>query len=254
MKRFHACLSALLIVSFPCLKATAQEEGDDERVQYTLILPEEKTPELVKPEENNPFESVASGREEDDNSTEENQVRDLLLRMPVGGAASGLKGMRVMLGGMRLEPGMDVPPVIPDQQVVLRVKSINASAIELVWVEKKPTGLPPKLLVIPMDGSPSVRYRMPNGATGSEQGGGGGGDMGTLRRPDVSAFSPGRNFEEPSVARAEPVEEQPRPAAAPLAPPPPAAPSSVKPPLPPANVPEASVMRMLFGNRPPEPK
>lgn len=259
MKRFLAILTLLLLSALPGLRA--QEGAEDERVQYTLILPEEKTPELVKPEENNPFQSAVNEEENESNSTEENQVRDLLLRMPVGGAASGMKGMRVMLGGMRLEPGMEVPPVIPDQQVVLRVKAITPSAIELVWVEKKPSGLPPKLLVIPMDGSPAVRYRMPAGGPGAAPGSGG---MGTMRRPDVSAFSPGRNQPaEPTIAKAQRAEPAPPPP--PQAPfqsqaqtatpsPAPAAAPAPKPAAPPANTPEASVLRMLFGNHPPVSK
>jgi len=250
MKRFLVIPGCLFITMLAGLSARAQDEAGDEneRVQYTLILPEEKTPEMVKPEENNPFESTADGSQEDDSSTEENQVRDLLLRMPVGGAASGLNGMRVMLGGMRLEPGMEVPPVIPDQQVVLRVKSITTSAIELVWVEKKPTGLPPKLLVIPMDGSPTVRYRMPAGGTSSGSGGSG---MGTMRRSGVSAFSPPPRENPSSVATVRPAE--PAPATLPAAPKTPS-PTAPQPTPPPANVPEASVLRMLFGNRPPEAK
>lgn len=237
---------------------SAQEEAENEQVQYVLILPEEKAPDLVKPEENNPFESISDGNK-DENSTEENLVRDILLRMQIGGAASGMNGMRVMLGGMRLEAGMEVPPVIPDQQVKLRVKAITATSIELVWVEKKPTGLPPKLLVIPMDGSPSVRYRMGGGTGGSS--------MGTVRRPDVSAFSPSRQLEaeqDQPQTRPQPPQDIPQKPAIvkngkPVTLPPEkpeaekASPAQPAPP-PPPGAPEASVLRMLFGNRPSEPK
>lgn len=243
MKPFLVILSLLLLALQARVLAQAEEGEETERVKYTLILPDEKTPELVKPEENNPFEAAAEGRADTEGDTEENQVRDLLLSMPIGGAVFGSNGMRVMLGGMRLEAGMEVPPIIPDQQVSLRVKSINTTAIELLWVEKKPTGLPPKLLVIPMDGSPSVRYRMPAGRGAVP----GQGSMGTLRRPDVSAFSPPRQIddtEEPTVAKATRVEEN-----KPSLPVKPAKPST-----PPANVPEASVLRMLFGNHAPTAK
>ncbi|MES2738063.1 MAG: hypothetical protein V4672_17200 [Verrucomicrobiota bacterium] len=246
MKRI---LSLMLLLA-ATLGLHAQEEADGEgteRVQYALILPDEKTPELVKPEENNPFEMAADGAADDEGDTEENQVRDMLLRMPVGGAVSGLRGVRVMLGGMRLEQGMNVPPVIPDQQVTLRVKSITSAAIELVWVEKKPTGLPPKLLVIPVDGSPSVRYRMPT-SPGADPAAGG--SMGTVRRPDVSALSRPVADGEPTVARAQPAE-------APPATTPPAAPAAEpkkSSSAPPSDAPAASVLRMLFGNRPPPAK
>lgn len=246
MKRILSLM--LLLAATLGLHAQEEAEGEGtERVQYALILPDEKTPELVKPEENNPFETAADGAADDEGDTEENQVRDMLLRMPVGGAVSGIRGVRVMLGGMRLEQGMNVPPVIPDQQVTLRVKSITSAAIELVWVEKKPTGLPPKLLVIPVDGSPSVRYRMPT-SPGADPAAGG--SMGTVRRPDVSALSRPVADGEPMVARAQPVETPP-PAPSSATPPaaPAAAPKKSSSP-PPSDAPAASVLRMLFGNRP----
>lgn len=190
MKLFKPLPVMLLALAFPAwVHAQAEEDGEEnERVQYSLILPEEKAPELIRPEETNPFETLGSGQGSSENDTEENQVRDMLLRMPVTGGASGSKGMRVMLGGMRLEAGMEVPPIIPDQQVRLKVKNITPAAVELVWVEKKPSGLPPKLLVIPMDGAPKVRYRMPGGATDSAERG----PLGTMSRAGVSAFSPER--------------------------------------------------------------
>jgi len=209
----------------------AEGEVPAERVQYALILPDEKNPEMVKPEENNPFEALSEGHEEE-GDTEENQVRDILLSMPVGGGVSGPNGMRIMLGGMRLEPGVEVPPVLPDQQVVLKVKDITHNTIELIWVEKKPTGLPPKTLIIQRDSSPRVRYQMPanNSAPGTTPGG----SMGILRRDPTSAT----DITETPTTTAVPVQEQTQKPAALPAPPP-------------ANVPEASVLRMLFGNRPP---
>lgn len=246
MKQFFVILTTGILLASMSTHAWAQEEEETERVQYALILPEEKTPELVKPEENNPFEAVSTEQVEKEGSTEENQVRDLLLRMSVGGAVSGVKGMRVMLGGMRLEEGMDVPPVIPDQQVLLRVKSITREAIELLWVDSRPTGLPPKILVIPMDGSPAVRYRMPAGVGGSTPGAGD--TMGTMRRTDVSAFSPSREIGAPSITASNEADKAP--------------PKKVEIPKkavsedknqkkPEGDAPAASVLRMLFGKQPP---
>ncbi|MDZ4289583.1 MAG: hypothetical protein U0984_16580 [Prosthecobacter sp.] len=171
--------------------ATAEEapkgEGEETqgRVQYALILPEEKSPELVKAEENSPFESGAGQIEKDEGNTEENQVREILLRLPAVGGASGPMGMRVMLGGMRLVEGAAVPPVLPDQQVALKVKSITSSAVELLWVDKKPTGLPPKVLTIPLDGAPKVRYQLPANSSAS---GAPAAAMGSLRRNGVAVL------------------------------------------------------------------
>lgn len=232
--RFHIPMLALAL-SAPCLRAQEQEAGS-ERVKYALIFPEEKTPELVKPDENNPFETIGETGPNSEGDTEENRVRDMLLAMPVGGAASGSGGIRVMLGGMRLEPGADVPPVLPDQQVLLRVHNITPEAIELVWVEKRPTGLPPKMLVIPMDGSPTVRYRMPAAGRG-----GAGGGIGTIRKEGVTAFAP-REAEPAAKPAPQTATVSDEKAAAP-------APPAAAPP-PPSNISEGSVYRMLFGNKP----
>ncbi len=319
MKRLihHLILALLLALPVLAQQSAPTPEGEEapERVQYTLILPEEKNPEIVKPEENSPFE-VTAGEAEMDADSEENRVRDILLRMPAVGGGSGANGMRVMLGSMRLQAGQEVPPVLPDQQVLLKVKSVTPTAIELIWVEKKPTGLPPKPFVINVDVSPKVRYRMP-----ASTGGQGGGDLGTMKRADVSAFTP-RAVPEPEPPRktlaikAVPVEDKSDAPAEPSPEPPrkallvktapvedkPASPAKPAPEPPrskalaakatpvedkpassaeqprkalalkttpvedkpassaepatssPANVPEASVLRMLFGNHAIQPK
>lgn len=225
--------------------------GDEssERVQYTLILPDEKNPEVIKADENNPFEAVMDNTVKE-GDTEENRVRDILLSMPAKGGGHGLSGMRVMLGSMRLEAGQMVPNVLPDQQVRLQVKSITPTQIEMVWVEKKPTGLPPKPFVISVDVSPRVRYRMPSGSSGGSSGG-----IGTMKMETLSAFSPDSSPAGKGVADAD-------------APPPVKAvvvedkasdqekhkkAEAVSPPQP-SNVPEASVLRMLFGNHAQKPQ
>jgi hypothetical protein len=137
------------------------EEGD-KRVQYQLVLPDEKTPETVKPEEHNPFESENElHSRQNTGDTEENRVRDKLLKLPVVGVNRDVDGrMRVLLGDIILETGHLVPPVLPNQLVELRVKNITAQYIELAWQEKRMTGLPPKLMLIPINIDPQVRYVM----------------------------------------------------------------------------------------------
>ncbi len=235
-----------IIPAFLAAVAMAQEsplgvadEEVNERVQYTLFLPEEKAPELIKPEENNPFEAAADQNEKE-GDTEENRVRDMLLQMPAKGGGNGPDGMRVMLGSMRLEVGQMVPDILPDQQVKLKVKSISPTQIEMVWVEKKPTGLPPKPFVIDVDVSPHVRYKMPSPSAAD------GGGIGTMRMEGISAFTRAETVSRPlpndsPPVRAVAMEEKPAPS------PPDTTRSSTKA-TPPANVPEASVLRMLFGN------
>ncbi len=289
------CLFQVGLAGHLLAQVDADAEGPtDERVKYSLILPEEKNPETVKPEENNPFESATNTAEKDGN-TEENRVRDQLLSMPVTGSSSGPDGIRVMLGSIRLATGDIVPPVLPDQQVRLRVKSISPTAIELVWMEKKPTGLPPKVLTINVDLSPRVRYQLPSNNGDSK--------MGSLKRDDATAFrqqdakpndsllsrqearpaSPSATEPAfPMVARAVEVPEKEATEASPVAEAPPVTTPQVEPenpakevaaisqvPPPPraepveqrassessasssSKAPSASVLRMLFGNKPP---
>ena len=140
----------------------SQEAEPDEanRLEYQLILPDEKTPESVKPNEVNPFSKLSS-LVEDDSSSEENQVKELLQSLPVAGVSTTAEGgKRVMLGGFKLERGTIVPQVLPGQTVKLRVNSVSDTALEMVWVEKKNTGLPPRMLIIPFNVKPSIRVQL----------------------------------------------------------------------------------------------
>ncbi len=86
---------------------------------------------------------------------------DKLLKLQVVGTVRLPDGrMSVLLGNIKLEAGKTVPPVLPDQMVELKVKNITTEYIELAWQEKRATGLPPKLMVIPINISPKVRYQM----------------------------------------------------------------------------------------------
>ena len=241
MKAVPTFLTACL-ATFACGLTSAQEEEGQGRVQYALILPEEKTPEVVGAEENNPFEATAKSEGDSEADTEETRVRDILLQLPVVGGASGPAGRRVMLGGIRLVEGAMVPALLPDQQVALRVKSITPTAIELVWVDKKPTGLPPKVLIIPTDVSPKVRYRLP------AEGGSGVMARGTIGTAEEEASATAMN----PPRDQQPLTSQVASSAAsnPTAPP---APPRQTPPTT-KHVPEASVLRMLFGNQAPVAK
>ncbi|MEZ5383875.1 MAG: hypothetical protein R3F13_00010 [Prosthecobacter sp.] len=155
-----------LLLSLTALHAQVGDSEDAEaevRVQYQLILPEEKTPETVKPEEHNPFESESESQSRlAPGDTEENRVRDRLLKLPVVGTKRMENGgMRVLLGDLILETGKNVPPVLPGQLVELRVKNITQQYIELAWQEKRASGLPPKLMIIPINIGPKIRYQMP---------------------------------------------------------------------------------------------
>ena len=68
MKLILPTLMYLLLATAVMAQEPSLVDSDEEareRVQYTLFLPEEKTPELIKPEENNPFEAAADQNEKE---------------------------------------------------------------------------------------------------------------------------------------------------------------------------------------------
>lgn len=175
--RARALQAALLLLTASGLAQEAAPSAEDAAaltVEYELIFPDEKAPETVKPEEVNPFVAVTDpDKKTDEANSEENLVKDRLLTLKVVGASPRPNGYRVQLGDMMLEPGMLVPQFFPDQSVQLRVNAITESEIELVWMEKTRTGLPPRTLLVPIKIKPVVRYALPGG------GGSGGMAMGT---------------------------------------------------------------------------
>jgi hypothetical protein len=135
----------------------AKQDG----VKYTLLKPSDKTSELVKVGERNPFAKTDEGNSPNQKSlNEENLIRERLEKLRVVGVSPGNNGLRVMLGDIVLECGQQVPPLLPDQTVALKVGSITGQAIELLWLEARPEGLPARKLTIPVDLRPYVRYQL----------------------------------------------------------------------------------------------
>lgn len=167
----NAKLRILLALQLTCSTLSAQAVADTseeptDKIRYKLILPDEKTPEVVKPNEPNPF-NKGDGvvLKSDDSNSEENRVKDRLLAMrPSGIVHDPADGSvrRVMLGEIPLERGMIVPAVLTDQQVCLRVNSLSDTSIELFWVEKKKhAGVPPRPVIIPVSMEPLIRSLLP---------------------------------------------------------------------------------------------
>lgn len=275
-----------LIFTLMALSSHAQEAAGEEaekRVQYQLVLPDEKTPENVKPEEHNPFESETEAlSRKSTGDTEENRVRDKLLKLSVVGIKRMADGrMRVLLGDIILETGRVVPPVLPDQMVELKVKNITSQYIELAWQEKRLTGLPPKLMTIPINIAPQVRYQMFGQSDAELKESKGPNAKMDMPLRDSSSNPPGPPqsapssmiSDEPAPPRAQVIADDPQPfspprlveppAAVPVATPAPApqvtsapekplAPAPTAPP--PASPAVESVVRMLFGNPTPGAK
>jgi hypothetical protein len=225
-------VSAILLRPAQAQDAPVEEEDKEGRVQYQLVLPDEKTPERVKPEENNPFESaIEAASRNAPEDTEENRVRDVLARLPVVGASIRPDGkMKVMLGDIMLQPGQVVPQVFADQQVKLTVKNITMQSIELAWQEKEATGLPPKVMYIPINMSPEIKYKLLGGQ----------GQTGRITR----SGSMQQNSAAPQPLASQPVPDRQAPPSAAPAEAIPTSPAAT--PASPAGV-ESSI-RMLFGN------
>lgn len=190
-------------------------------VKYTLLKPEDKTSETVKEGEHNPYgkSDVEMRNMNQKGTNEENEIRERLEKLRVVGVSPGARGLRVMLGDMVLEPGLFVPQILPDQSLMLRVAHISTEAIELVWVEKKPTGLPARSMIITVDLRPYVRYKLMGQPTDKnqwekEKSGGAGAVPVGVRFPEVAqtpASSTVQVAQNTKVPRAEPVaDESPR--------------------------------------------
>ncbi len=139
----------------------APPQGDkNTAIKYALILPDDKTAEAVKAGERNPFGKNENELNQNANkgTTQENMIREHLSKLSVSGYSPGPNGIRVMLADIALEEGQTVPVIIPDQTLNLKVQKITRQAITLVWVEKKNSTLPPRLLTLPVNLDPSVRY------------------------------------------------------------------------------------------------
>ena len=187
-----------LIAMAAAANCLAEEDGDarkDEKVHYALILPEEKAPELVKQNEACPFGGLIDDKAKETVSGEEAKVGDMLRSLPVRGKSSR---NIVLLGDIILRRGQLVPAIIPNQTVQLMVRDITPERVELVWVEKKPTGLNPRVLTIDTDVTPQVSQRLP-GNLGGKGGAGESAPM-TITRPRSEGSAEVKTAETPPAA------------------------------------------------------
>lgn len=152
------------IPTLPPASGADAKSSDAKSFKYVLLLPNEKSSEAVKDADRNPFGKSEDEMQESDgkSSNEETQIQDQLSQLRATGLSPGPDGLRVLFGDMWLSKNDTMPPVIKDQTLALRVSEVTREAIRVVWVEKKSTGLPPRVLVIPVDLRATVR-RVPNG-------------------------------------------------------------------------------------------
>lgn len=247
------CSAVLFLAAPPSALAVEDDPSKaKDKVEYALILPEEKSPELVKLTELNPFENASTAKEEDAANSEQNRIKEVLMSLPPVGMSKNAAGNLVAyLGDIRLEEAALVPQVLEVQTLDLRVKEITPKGVTLVWVEKKPTGLPPREELIPIDITPSVTVNLPGRAGRAGRAASGaqnaspalGRQQGRTARDMAPAPSALIATNPASAPRAVPVEEQELPKMD-ITPPQPAE----APPAGESGSPAGALMNLLFGN------
>ncbi|CAN5331726.1 hypothetical protein BH23VER1_BH23VER1_06310 [soil metagenome] len=144
-------------------------EGDADGT-YLGLLPEDKKALPVESKERNPFAIMVKTEENEvvleDTTQQEQRIRQFFASAPIGGVMRGASGYKVLIGGMILEAGALVPPVIPGQTEMLEVVSIDERKIEFAWVETE--AIAPNFLarqmVIDLNVKPAVRTHLPGSA------------------------------------------------------------------------------------------
>ena len=125
------------------------------------LLPEDKTPVVVRDVERNPFaaklttaEVVAEVKE-----NEEGRIRIVISSLPVAGVTQSAKGTKVLLGPHVMEAGQMVPPLVSNQSEKLKVLSVTGKKLELGFLEKDGNVADRKVSVV-LDLTPKVQFKL----------------------------------------------------------------------------------------------
>jgi len=158
-------MKKLLLSALPCAFCLLAVADDAPRVplSQTGELPDDKTPELLRLKERNPFTrretkiaEVAADRE-----SEESKLRALLEAMPVRGVSRGDGSVKVLLEHFILKQGEPIPPLLDGQTEQLFVRRITDKQIEIDFVESEKHAEPRKILIL-IDLRPRVAMRTPS--------------------------------------------------------------------------------------------
>lgn len=136
------------------------------------LLPGQKVPLAVEETERNPFSKrviQTAEPEAKDPGGEEAKIRDLLESLPLQGVTKSGGRLKVLLGSLALEEGRQVPPLFANQTEKIRVLFIDDKKMELGFVEKDGTAQTRKMVLF-LDFSPTVRYKIGPGSAGGKGG------------------------------------------------------------------------------------
>jgi len=147
-------LAICLLLSAPCARAEAPAAEKNSIGE----LPEEKSSDLLRPKERNPFvrREVKMAEVQEDKESEESKLRGVINSLKITGVIRGGGTMKVLLGDLILKPGAPVPPLIEGQTEQLVVGPITDKQLEIDFVETESRAEPRKILV-PIDLKPKIK-------------------------------------------------------------------------------------------------
>jgi len=125
-------------------------------------LPGEKVSSQLAVKDRNPFTRRDEKPEKvaEDKKSEETQIRALFGAMTVTGRVRGNGSDKILLGGLILELGELLPPLLDKQTERLAVAAITDKQVEIQFIETAPTA-EPRRIFIPIDLHPHVTSARP---------------------------------------------------------------------------------------------
>ena len=182
----------LLIMAGVCLIGgqAFSQDGVVESVGKRSIdmRPNEKRSLTLKSSERNPYAKRAIQEGEDDEaeqSTEELSIRKKLRALSVTGASRSANGLRLLMGDIQIERGIELPQLLKSQTQNLKVIDVAEKKIVLGWVDLETGQLTGKTMKIIYDLTPTVRYVLQGQVGNTEQGG-------IAKRPEMGILRPRR--------------------------------------------------------------
>jgi len=151
-KGFAGCAARSSVLFFFLILFFSLRDAAAQKAAQNVLMPTGRVPIVLQSGVRNPFGQVATAQEPtaiEATETEESRLRRIISFLKVGGVSGSRDNRRVLLGSLILRPGDSLPPLIENQQEVLRVQSINGNSVVLSFVDKE-TGAEPRLFGIPI--------------------------------------------------------------------------------------------------------
>lgn len=165
-------LIAVGTIFVACQLTNAQDQFDTISKRNIEMRPSEKRYLTLKPSERNPYSKRVpedGSTETEEQNTEELAIRQRLSALSVTGRSRSYNGLRLLLGDIVLERGKVLPPLIANQTQQLKVTDVTSEKIVLGWMDVESGELTGKMMPIPYNVDPIVRYVL-QGQTGTTDG------------------------------------------------------------------------------------